>query len=154
MGTDFLINFSTCFRIIYLNYKDRTPLIEKGQIGLLQELVLNEIAEVCGPLSVAFSFIIAFYGPNAALIGDIGNSYWQYIAVEDVEHTIKYLFLFFLIDSISLVLCTFLLWNVCKISMYKAYAALQVEFGLAFALFMSASLTGVSRLSSNISSYS
>ena len=88
---------------------------------------------------------MGYYGPNKDLLGNIGSSYWQYNAVDDVNHTIKYLIIFFLVDVSSLLLCGFLLWYFGKINLYNAFAALQEEFGLVFAVSLAGSLNGVTK---------
>ena len=79
------------------------------------------------------------------MLGDVGNSYWQYTAIKDIGHVIKNVGLFFFIDVASIFICALLLWHLCDISIYKAYAALQENFGWIFAVVLSANLNSVSR---------
>ena len=102
------------------------------------------MVEVMVPICYLLCFISACYGPNAHLIGDVGNNYWQYSKVEDVIHTIQYISVFWIIDISSLVICGYLLWKFCRINIYKAYAALQVEFGGGFWVALTVALNGVS----------
>ena len=149
--SDFLINIFHCFRIIYLRNKEETREAMEKQIRLLQELVLNETVEVMVPLCYLTCFVMAYFGPNGELIGNIKNSWWQYTAVQDVGRMISYISLFFFIDSLSLIISSFLLWNCCKINLFRAYAALQKEFAWPFSICLAIIFNGVSTMNIQIS---
>ena len=142
---DYLINLLVCLKLLYLQHKDQSPECIEKQTQLLQDLMISEWVEVLSPLCYLLCFLMGYYGPNKDLLGNIGSSYWQYNAVDDVNHTIKYLIIFFLVDVSSLLLCGFLLWYFGKINLYNAFAALQEEFGLVFAVSLAGSLNGVIR---------
>ena len=141
LGIDFVINLCICLKLIRLQQKSSEDVEE--QIRLLQDLVISEMIEFVVPLAYLASFIAAYYGPNSALIGNIGCGYWQYSSVEDVEHVIKYVVAFFFADLISLVLSAVLLWSFCGINFYRAYVGIQREFGIAFVIQMITILNGV-----------
>jgi hypothetical protein len=63
------------------------------------------------------------------LIGDAGATIWQFVAVEDIKETLKMILLFFSIDLCSTVVSSITLWGFCKISLFKAFMALQTEYG-------------------------
>ena len=115
----------------------------ENQIKLLQDLILNEMIEVMAPLAYLICFMVAYYGPNAGLIGNIRNSYWQYKAVEDVAHTIQFVLMFLLIDFSSALIGYFLLWKVYRINLYRAYIVIQNEFGFPFLLRVVGNVTTV-----------
>ena len=144
IGADILFNGYLCFKIMYLKRKDQTLQRRELQMILMQELVVAGIIEFIVPLSYLLCFLMAYFGPNATLIGNVKNSYWQFRATEDINHTIIYLCIFFFIDLLSLLLCAQILWKFCKLSLYRAFAALQKEFGYAFAFCMTNYLNGVS----------
>ena len=141
LGTDFVINTFTCLRIIYARKKEPAN-IEK-QLELIQELVVSEMIEFMVPILYLLVFISAYYGPNAKLIGNVGNSFWQYTAVQDFRHTIEFIVIFFTIDFSSTVISTFLLWMLCRINLLRVYSALQNEFGLSFMAATATNLSGV-----------
>ena len=86
-------------------------------IDLLQELVISEMVEFMVPVFYLFVFIAAYYGPNAKIIGNIGNSYWQFNAVKDVGKTIEFISMFFFIDSVA----SFYALIFCGISVKSIY---------------------------------
>lgn len=144
IAEDFLINVFTCLKIVYLlRYKNKINSTMKRAIGLLQELTISEMVECRVTPCYLLCFIAAYYGPNAELIGDIKNGYWQYTAVQDVENTIKVISIFWLVDMSSLLICSMLLWVFCKVNLYRSYAALLTEFGWGFWIAMTISVNGV-----------
>ena len=90
------------------------------------------------------TFIVAYHGPNAELIGNVRNGYWQYTKTEDVNHTIEYVFMFFLVDVCSLLVSAALLWCFCRINLYRAYSEIMKEFGSVITIQMGSALNGVS----------
>ena len=103
-------------------------------ITLLQELVIAERVECIVPLAYTLCSFTAYYGPNANLIGNIKNNYWQYVAVEDAHETVENVSMFFFIDLLSGITCSLILWFSCRINFIRVYIAIQKEFGLLFLL--------------------
>ena len=103
---------------------------------------MNEIVEVMVPLCYLVCFIMAYYGPNAHVIGNILNSYWHFSAVEDVGESIAYLCLFFFVDLLSLMTCTILLQMYCRINLYNVFVTLQNEFGWLFNVALATNING------------
>ena len=104
------------------------------KIELLQALAIAELTELLVPLCYLLCLLIAYYGPNSDVIGNIRNSYWQYTAIQDINHAIQYLCTFFIVDFLGLLLCFYLLWRTCGINLYKVCAALIDEFRVSFAI--------------------
>ena len=132
LAVDFVINLYLSLRIIWTK-KFNEHNTEK-QTELLQELTINEIVEFFAPLTYLLCFVMAYYSPNSNLIGNIGNGYWQYEMVTDVGHVVENVFMFFAVDCISAISCFLLLWLACRINLFRAWACLQKEFGLLFAI--------------------
>ena len=100
-----------------------------NQINILQDLAINELVEFHATLSFILVFSIAYYGPNAHLFGNISNSYWTYIAIEDITQTLGNMILFFLVDFSSVIISAVILWYFCNINLLKVFLALLEEFG-------------------------
>ena len=45
----------------------------------LKVLVLAETLEFIMPLGYMSCFIVAYFGPNANVLGNVKNGYWQYV---------------------------------------------------------------------------
>ena len=142
LAVDFIINLYLTLRIIWL--KKFKEFDTEKQTELLQELTINEMVEFFAPLTYLLCFTIAYYSPNSHLLGNIGNDYWQYEKVDDVEHVIENIFMFFAVDCISAVVCFLLLWGTCRINMFRAWSCLQKEFGMIFAVNMAHLVNSVS----------
>ena len=95
----------------------------------------------------------AYFGPNSALIGNIGNSYWQYASVKNVAESIKFVFVFMFVDLGSLVIGSIVLWKKCRINLYRAFSALQKEFTGVFAASLAIAFNAVSIISLLINVY-
>ena len=132
LGLDFFYNIVIAIKIVWL--RKRKPEDNGRAIALLQELMVAEMVECVVPLAYTLCFFTAYYGPNANLIGNIKNDYWQYVAVEDADQTIKNVSMFFFIDLLSGITCSLILWFSCRIKFIRIYIAIQKEFGLLFLL--------------------
>ena len=104
------------------------------QMELLQDIMLAEMVEFVVPLVYLFCFITAYYGPNAEIIGNIKNDYFQCQKVEDPVHAIQNMAMFFFIDSGSLILSSFILWTFGRINLYRAFCFYQKEYGVVFVI--------------------
>ena len=135
LGMDFLINVVLCLRIIRSTQKKSItpPNALKDDEATLNELALNERIEFVVPLLYFISFFIAYYGPNATLIGSIKNTLWHFTIVADVKQAATNMAILFGIDICSAILCSVLLWFSCKISLFRAYTNIQKDFWLILA---------------------
>ena len=50
----------------------------------LKVLVLAETLEFIMPLAYMSCFIVAYYGPNANVLGNVKNGYWHYQATTGI----------------------------------------------------------------------
>ena len=135
LGIDFMINICICLKIIWIRKKNcYDEKKENEMVSSLITLVMNELVEVVVPSTYLICFIMAYYGPNGDLIGNVRNGYWNYTPVSDIEHYIGNLLKFLFVDSMSLVISALLLWRVCRINIIRAYMHLQKEFWLTLAV--------------------
>ena len=57
-----------------------TSLSKKQEV--LTTLKLNETLDLLTTIAYVASISIAYYGPNASIIGNVQNDYWQYNAID------------------------------------------------------------------------
>ena len=143
MIVDFSLNVLLCLWIVWT--RNRKSHKMQKQIILLQDLVVLELVEFHAPLSFIFVMALAFYGPNADIIGNVGNSYWAFNAIEDIHQTLFSMGLFFLVDFSSTLVSATILWFSCRINSWKALNEIQKEFGKSFCLVQIYTLVMVSR---------
>ena len=100
----------------------------------LQELVVIERIETVIPITYILIFNMAYYGPNAEILGNIKLSIWHYEAVVDVQKHLKNMILLFGIDFLSAIITGTLLWTSCKINIFKVLKKLQKKLWLMMAM--------------------
>ena len=139
---DFGMNIFLSLKVVWL--KKRRPGKVTSQIYTLQNLAICELVEFHATLSFILAFGVTYFGPNAHLFGNISNSYWTYVAIEDIWLTLGNMTLFFLVDFSSIIVSAIILWFSCKINLLKVFMALLEEFGIGFCLIIAFGLTVVS----------
>ena len=101
-------------------------------ISLAQEnvrgLILTERCEIVVSSLYVLTFIMAYYGPNGGLIGNVKLTIWQFQAVKDINKFLENVFVLFAIDFSSAVVNGILLWTTCQINCFKILKDIQKEF--------------------------
>ena len=121
---EILIQFNMTYQIFKLHkklnlYGNETINSEKRKAVV--DLVLTELCEGLIHLAYIIGFVMAYYGPNAKLIGNVGNGYWHYQAVDDVSHTFRVMFGLFAMDLICLLLNSIIVWTKCHINIFQEF---------------------------------
>ena len=118
----------------YINLKKCDIQVSKDNciFSLAQEsvrgLVLNERCEIVIPLLYILTFLMAYNGANAELIGNVKLTLWQYRAVKDFNKHLGKIFLLFAIDLFGAFVNGLLLWTTCQINCLKILKNIQKEF--------------------------
>ena len=141
MAVDFSLNILICLKIVWT--RKQHPYKIKNQIDSLQDLVVYELVEFHAPLAFILVIFVSYHGPNAEIFGNVGNSYWQFSAIEDIHRTLTSMAKFFLVDFSSTLVSASILWVTCKINLWKAFLETQKEFGKFFALVLGSDLVVV-----------
>ena len=94
----------------------------------LSGLVLAERVDIVVPLLYISTFVMAYYGPNGELIGNVKLTLWQYQAVTDINKFLKNIFFLFAIDFTGAVVNALLLWIICKLNFLMTLKNIQKEF--------------------------
>ena len=100
----------------------------------VQILVIGESLEIIIPLAYLLCFVAAFYGPNADILGNVKNGYWQYQAVDDLWGTVSNLLFLVTFDFISLVIAGIFLFISSNINLFHVYLHLMKEYGVVFSI--------------------
>ena len=72
----------------------------------------GQVLEIVVPLGYLLCFLAAYFGPNAAILGNIGSSRWQYSKVEDIWASTSSLVLLVSIDTATFLISALLLYKV------------------------------------------
>ena len=79
--------------------------------------------------------IMAYYGPNAELLGNIKLTIWQYERpILDIQHYILNVSLLMAVDLLSFVVNGIALWKFCNINVFEFTKKLQKDFWMIFAV--------------------
>ena len=85
----------------------------------LSKLILTEMMEVIIPFTYIVTIVIAYHGPNAEILGNIGNDYWQYSSIDDLGQLILSVLLMAIVDFFSALIIGYWLWKVCSIDFLR-----------------------------------
>ena len=142
MGMTFISNIYSCLQILW--EKKRNPREVEKLSSLLQNLASTEMIEVLASLTFMLSLIVAYFGPNASLIGNVGSSIFHYRKIFDIGHTVANMFTLFLTEFSSIILTGATMKVFCNINLLSAFIAVESEFGIVFCILLSFMGAGVS----------
>ena len=134
IGVDYFHNLWLTFKIVWMNKRKPEKIMK--QIETHEDLALCELAEFHAPVVFIFVFIAASYGPNFRLFGNIGNSYWTFNAIADINQSLMNMIFLFSVDFSSTLASGLILWFNCRIGLWKTFNILQNEFGKTFSIFL------------------
>ena len=139
LGINFCLNLRLCYRVIRSVKKISGNILDANSNQLfkndaLAELILNETVEIIAPISFIGSYLIAFYGPNKQILGNVGCSYWTFEATEDLNALLNTVLIMTLIDSGSAFISGFLLWKFCRINIFWEYCKLIKKYWMIMAI--------------------
>ena len=100
--------------------------------GEVNELVLTERQSVHA-FTYLVLIIMAYFGPNAEVLGNIKLSIWQFQnPITDIKDYVFNVSLWLLVDLFSAVITGILLWYFCKINIMKVVNQLQRNYWIIF----------------------
>ena len=123
LGVDFTLNLYMCYKIIRMQRKIDVDVAENESMAQLKKgetfnLFAVEAVEAFIPLILGMTIPLAYYGPNAGILGGIRNDYWHFKKINDIAVVIAELGLMFSIDVFSFILICFLLYQFCNIDFF------------------------------------
>ena len=99
------------------------------------ELVLTERTEAVIPFVYMITLLMAFYGPNADILGSIKLEIWHYQTImDDIGAALFNIGLLWIADLMSLVGTTILMWKFCDTNVFKVLLKLQKKFWFQMAV--------------------
>ena len=107
-------------------------------------LVQTERIETIIPLAYMALMLMAYYGPNAELLGSVKLTIWHYkTSITDINEFVTNLSLLLAIDVLSFVINGILLWKFCNTNVLKVMNNQQKKFGYVVFVMESYLLTEV-----------
>ena len=110
---------------------------------LIAELVLNETIETIVPLAYIGSFLMAYFGPNAKILGNIGCTIWKFEKVEGL-HSLLGVIEMAAFDFGSVILAGGLFWICCRINIFEEYCKTIKKYWIHVAFHGGSLLSSVS----------
>ena len=127
------------YQIVKLHKKvtvDENEITKKQKQRAILKLVMAELCEGLVPLAFAVSFAMAFYGPNAELLGYPGSVYWHERVIEDVSRPFLVISVLFLMDIVSLAFNSGVLWILCKVNLFNEFCSVMQKYWYIVAVMM------------------
>ena len=131
LAFDFIINFWICVKIICDKKKEE---LSAHYNVKLQQLALKEKAVFIVPLTYYSCFLLAYYGPNAGIIGNVKNTSWHYRMVQSLAKMFLTMGVLLAIHIVSIALWTLLLKKTCNIKFFDGYMQIQKNYWLIMAV--------------------
>ena len=137
LGVDVLINFHDTYKVVKIKTtvsSENSHEIQEMKIKRAEksiELIGIEIIEMLVPLTYIITFLMAYYGPNAEIIGNVGNSDFHYKEVSDLLGFMGDLTGMFVIDLIGCFVTGLVLWKYASVDlMSEAQKILKLFWAL------------------------
>ena len=102
--------------------------------------MITELIEGFAPLIYGFCMAMAYYGPNAHILSNVGNNYWSK-PIEDIGPLFTLMVVLFAIDTLSAVVNSFFIWTIVKVNIirelyrvlrkYWFFMAIKLAFNVA-----------------------
>ena len=102
---------------------------------MIEELVLTERIETLVPLTYMICFAIAYYGPNAEILGSVKLDLWHFKPVLDIGNYMQNLFMLFSVDFMSLIMNGIILQTICNINIFNV-RIMSFRQGVKFWIFV------------------
>ena len=109
-------------------------------------LTLKEFLELLIPIIYGVSFVIAFYGPNADILGNVQNDYWQFEKTNSLVDKLSNVGIFFCVDSFRALISASVIWYFSGLNVYKPYCYIMLHYGFLILFYLSSALNVVSKL--------
>ena len=133
LSADFGINIFFCAEILWY-IKNPSEKNEKRKEIAMCTMIINETVEFIMPIIYSICLLMAYFGPNAEVIGNVKNGMWQFVAIEDINVTYFWLAVMFLVDVGSTIITTGALQIWGKLNVIKSCIQMQKEIGWLLAL--------------------
>ena len=131
---DFTINIACTFATMCLTNKPWSEKNDERKIKSAMTQVINESVEFMMPIAYCACYMMAYFGPNAKLMGNVKSDIWHFTSVDNINDTLFWNGIMFAIDLASTMLTMILLLCYAKINILKMYFQMQEEMWYILAI--------------------
>ena len=90
---------------------------------------MTERIEFIVPLTYMVMLLMAYYGPNADILGNVKLKMWHFqTTITDIDDFVISLGFMLAIDLFSFIINATLLWKFCKVNAFKVLITLQQDY--------------------------
>ena len=137
MTIDFVLHAKVTYQIIRELSKVGEAKLRNGckeTRKLITKLAVAETIEGIIPIIYGSCIAMAYFGPNAHLLGNIRNSYWGYQEIEDVTSVAKMMLILFTVDSLSVLANALCLWKIAHFRMLDEFLRIFAKYWIFMAI--------------------
>lgn len=131
---DFSLKLTSCLKIMLMTRDASSSETKIDAYEVLVALLMSETIGIIVPLAYAACLVTAWHGPNAEVLGNVQNSYWQYHEVVDLSDSVTSLLIFWGVEAVSLLITSTVLYFTRGIDTFKAYCHTATEYGFLMAV--------------------
>ena len=112
----------------------------------VERLVLTERIETLVPLSYIAIMVLAYYGPNADILGSVKLAIWHHQStIQDINDFIFNVGLLVGVDFMSFIVNGIILGMFCKVNVFKVLQKLQKQYWFIYTFVEAYLLTEVNK---------
>ena len=98
-------------------------------------MVLTARTETMIPLIYMITLLMAYFGPNAEILGTIKLEIWHYDnKIDDIWASLFKIGLLWVVDIFCQICASILMWKYCNVNMFQILLQLQKELWLPMAI--------------------
>ena len=149
LAVEFCLNMYNVIKIIRINKKINANESERDKLdpikeGMAQDMVVVGIVMILMTIAYVISLLMAYYGPNGSILGNIRNEYWSFKGIHNIEKLLAGIFKMFAIDLIGLITGGILLWKFSSIDFVKEACKAMKKYFPFISLTIAGAVTRVS----------
>ena len=99
----------------------------------IKTLMIGELIEGFTPIVYGACTAMAYYGPNAHIMSNIGNNYWSE-EIKNLGPILITMILLFAVDTLSMVLNSLAIWNAAKVNMLIEFCRVLSKYWFFIAI--------------------
>ena len=135
-----VVGFVSHLWMTYRIVKDSRKIINKdleienkGRNTQITKLIIAELIEGFAPIIYGIHVAMAYYGPNADIFSNVGNSYWSK-AMKDIRPVFLMMSILFIVDLLSVMINSFLLWKILNVNVLKQFKEVLCKYWFMIAV--------------------
>ena len=127
IGADAFINFYYVAKLIWMKRRNKIGEKIDDARNLLISLMVNEIVEFVTAVSFLVCLLIAYFGPNSTLLGNVKSTHFHYEPISDIYSYVSILCYLVIVDIACILITGASLWFFARVNILRANAFMQKD---------------------------